>query len=43
MNTTEPPEHRRALDRVWVVIPALWLVVGVAGFVALSHWPQLFA
>jgi hypothetical protein len=43
MNTAEASDHTRELGRIWLVIPALWLLVGIAGFVALSQWPQLFA
>lgn len=43
MNTAEPSSHTRGLGLVWLLIPALWLLVGVGGFSALSYWPQLFA
>jgi hypothetical protein len=43
MNTEEASGDTRGLGRIWLFIPALWLVVGIAGFVALSHWPHLFA
>jgi hypothetical protein len=41
MNTAE--DSSDGLGLVWRLIPALWLVVGIGGFSALSYWPQLFA
>jgi hypothetical protein len=43
MNTAEASGSTCELGRIWFIIPALWLFVGIAGFVALSQWPQLFA
>lgn len=36
-------ERERELGWVWFLIPALWLGIGIAGYLALSNWPQLFA
>lgn len=43
MSTAEASGHPREPGWVWFFIPALWLLVGIVGFFALSHWPQLFA
>jgi hypothetical protein len=43
MNTAEAPGNTGGLGRVWLLIPALWLLVGIGGFSALSYWPQWFA
>ena len=36
------PGEPRGLGLVWLFIPALWLLVGIVGFVAIAHWPQVF-
>ena len=43
MNSAEVSGHTRGLGWVWHFIPALWLLVGIAGFFTLSYWPELFA
>ena len=43
MNTAEASGGTRELERIWLIIPAVWLLVGIAGFVAISHWPEVFA
>lgn len=43
MNTANVPAAEHAIGRLWLFIPALWLVVGITGFLVLSYWPQWFA
>ena len=43
VNSAEASGHTRGLGRVWLFIPALWLLVCIAGCFALSYWPELFA
>jgi hypothetical protein len=43
MNAAEDSGYTPGLGWVWHFIPALWLLVGTAGFFTLSYWPELFA
>ena len=40
MNSVEASGHTRGLGWLWHFIPALWLLVGIAGFFALSFAPN---
>lgn len=43
MNTAEASVDTQGPGWVWLLIPGLWLLVAIAGFFALSHWPEVFA
>ncbi|MEO7391347.1 MAG: hypothetical protein ABIU58_04175 [Ramlibacter sp.] len=34
---------KRSLGAIWYVIPAVWLVVAIGGYVVLVNWPALLA
>lgn len=43
MSASAAPAPRPGPGRVWLLIPALWLFVAIAGMFAMSHRPEWFA